>query len=306
MKRNIEKKALKNSSVKAQATFYRNNIVRLLKDNGCIQEIDIPLRGPALLNMAAKLAFDFASWDSLLRQSLNSELSTDVDVYLYDDEHFRAHLESNALFLKKNYIPHVNQDLIARVLQGAAMSLPKRTTRAPLTPAGRKLCYNLCEQQLSLTVGKHSAIANIDGTDDEGLVAGFSQVPCRKNGDTDFEYVRFYSQSQRKMLLVPAEQVRAKHEFDAFKAYRAYQFAEYRELINERTYKRKEISADSEYVSVADRIQAQLASGKTVSVAVKHFISGEIHEFPLDDEMDIERLRELYHDTQALLFLARD
>lgn len=306
MKRNVEKSALKASSIKAQATFYRNNIARLLKDSGSIQETDLPLRGPALLNMAAKLAFDFPSWDNLLRHSLNSEVSTDADVYFYDDEHFRAHLESNALFLKKNYIPHVEQDVIERALTAASMSLPKRVTRTPLTPTGRKLCFNLCEQQLSLTVGKHSAIASIDGMDDEGLVVGFSQIPCRKNGDTANENVRFFSLSQRKMLFVPVEQVRAKNRFDPFSAYRAFQFADYQDMINEGAYSRSEATKPHDYITVSERINIEQNKGKAVSVAIRHAITGDVHEYPIDENMEINRLRELYHDTQELVFLARE
>ena len=302
MKRMIEKNQLSNSTVKAQFSNFRTNFVDLMTGHSEFKDGDIPLRGPALLSFCTEIFFGFKSWESLKKQSLNSNLKTNDDIYIYDEEHLKATLSKSAAFIKKKFVPYASEKEIESHLVSSTMMMPKNRTRMPHTEKGRKLCYSLCENPLRLTEMKNEVLVSISGKEEKGLLTYFHHVVCPKNGDIQEEQAVIFIKGIG-MKNYSFDVVKAAKEFDPFSSYRAFEIFGFQQFINE--YSNSKSSVKQDITHHSELIENAKNEGKAVSVVIQHPITKEVHEYPLDDEFELRSLRELYHDTQNLIFIAR-
>lgn len=300
----IEKKQLDSSSVKAQFSHFQENFTKTLVSS-CdeFKHGDVPLRGPALLSMCSNLFFGFKSWESLRRQSLNSEDNQDKEVYIYDENFLSSNKEKSAKYLKKNFLPYLEQEHVERLLTASVMHLPKERSRTPLTKEGKKLCFDLCENHTRLTTLKSNVIVHINSSQKKGILAYFSQTPSFKHGGVESEYGKVYVEGMG-MIDVPIKNIKAAESYDPFKQYRKLQVLSFAEICDS-DHNGKFEPSGIHY----ERLYGIVEKGKKISVVIRHPLSQEVHEYPVGNFThygeEVARLRELYHDTQDLIWIAK-
>ena len=302
MKRNIEKTQLTLSTVKAQYSYFRTQFVNSMNTIPAFNEDQLPMRGNALLNFCTNIFFGYKNWELLKFSALNSEDKVNEDIYIYDEEYLKREMSRIVSYIQLIYAQTASSESIQSSLEMALYSLPKARTRKPLTKEGKKLCYLLCESQLRLTTPKNEVYVKSGNKEIKGLLTYFTHDVCPKTGGVGAEHAIVFIKGEG-MGKYPLSSIRPVKEFDPFSAYRAFEIFGFQQFINE--YSNSKSSVKQDITHHSELIENAKNEGKSVSVIIQHPITKEVHEYPVDDEFDLGSLRELYHDTQNLIFIAR-
>lgn len=315
MKRNINPIQVKNADyIKSQIHAFRDSFVNALLGSEGFHPDDLPLRGIQLHNFGVKVGFGYPSWNAF-KTSGDADAAANMPyAHLIAHNFFIENKEDVSKHIKRNYLPDVELKNISDALTIAAMHMPKYRTKHPLTKEGRKLCYKLCEQQLKFTKVKASVQVEYRGDIYDGIFTGFTQSVDLKTGLTDRDYGMVYIKDLKGVKSIDVSCIRPSAEFDCFEAYRSRQVGEsYKEVIAGRhelnSRERKDdfvyIQELGTYVTKNHAVIAAFEAGMQLVCAAQHPITREVVEVEVDKSFDLQRLRELLHDTQELIFATK-